>query len=94
MTDQSYFKIIYNFRINYRPNNLKTLFRPVTMMRPNILQITAVSLCASGYKNAKLIAKKITKLYRTCSEILPPEAHYDFGRPSIISFKMNILIYN
>lgn len=69
----------HKFRINFRPNNLKTLFRPVTMMRPDYMQIVRIFLYASGYKNAKLIAKKITTLYKICAEILPPQVHYDFG---------------
>lgn len=67
---------------NFSPNNLKTLFRPVTMMQPDVMQITAVSLYASGYRNAQPMAKKITKLYEICLEVLPPEAHYDFGNNS------------
>lgn len=49
------------------------------MMQPDTLQIAEISLFANGYKNAKTIAKKITKLYKICSEILPLEVHYDFG---------------
>lgn len=76
---QKYF--IDNF-ICFRPTNLKTLFRPVTMLKPDIVQIIEISLFANGFKNAKLIAKKISKLYKICSEILPSETHYDFGRYS------------
>ncbi|XP_031627371.1 dynein heavy chain 12, axonemal [Contarinia nasturtii] len=65
------------------PNNLKTLFRPVSMMQPDVTQITEVSLFANGYKNAKILAKKITKLYKICSKILPSEVHYDFGLRSL-----------
>lgn len=49
------------------------------MMQPDAYQIAEISLYANGYKNAKTIAKKIIKLYKICSEILPPEVHYDFG---------------
>lgn len=68
----------------YRPNNLKTLFRPVSMMQPDLAQITEISLFANGYKNAKSLAKKITKLYKICAEILPSEVHYDFGKRVLI----------
>lgn len=49
------------------------------MMQPDVQQITEISLFASGYKNAKIIAKKITKFYEISLKILPPKAHYDFG---------------
>lgn len=49
------------------------------MMSPNIEQITEVSLYAAGYENANLFAKRITEFYKICSELLPPEMHYDFG---------------
>lgn len=69
----------HDFQFNFRPNNLKTLFRPVTMMYPDVLQIAEISLYASGYKNAKSIAKKMIELYKMSAEILPPEQYYDFG---------------
>lgn len=74
-----YFSLHNENIIFFRPNNLKTLFRPITMMRPDVTQIAEISLFASGYKNARKIAKKITKFHEICSEILPPKAHYDFG---------------
>lgn len=64
----------------FRPTNLKTLFRPVTMVQPDALEICEISLFASGYSNAKSIAKKITKLYEICANLLPTETHYDFGK--------------
>lgn len=53
--------------------------RPVTMMQPDIAQITEMSLYANGYKEAKPLARKITKLFKIFSEILSTEAHYEFG---------------
>lgn len=50
------------------------------MMQPDADQITETTLYANGYKNAKSLAKKIVKLYKTCSDILPSEVHYDFGK--------------
>lgn len=59
---------------------MKTLFRPVTMIQPDAMEICEISLYASGYSNAKSIAKKITKLYAICADLLPSEVHYDFGK--------------
>lgn len=64
----------------FRPTNLKTLFRPVTMVQPETMEICEISLYASGYSNAKSIAKKIAKLYEICANLLPFEAQYDFGK--------------
>lgn len=75
-------KILLKFVSIYckcRPTNLKTLFRPVTMVQPDAMEICEISLYASGYTNSKSIAKKITKLYEICAHLLPPEPQYDFG---------------
>lgn len=50
------------------------------MIRPEAMKICEISLYASGYSNAKSIAMKITKLYDICTDLLPPERHYDFGK--------------
>lgn len=54
------------------------------MVRPDALKICEISLYASGYSNAKAIAKKITKLYEICADLLPTEAHYDFGKTNTV----------
>lgn len=74
---------------------MKTLFRPVTMIQPDAMEICEISLYASGYCNAKSIAKKITTLYEICTDLLPSETHYDFGKGKcdLVAISMDIFVF-
>ena len=61
------------------PDNLKALFRPVTMIVPDFLQICEIMLFSEGFEGAKLLAKKMTVLYKLSREQLSKQFHYDFG---------------
>lgn len=76
-----------------RPDNLKVLFRPIAMMKPNIAIIAQVTLFAGGFENAKMLATKIATIFNICAELLPPEDFYDFGTSQelIHSFTHRIL---
>ena len=52
------------------PDNLKVLFRPVSMMIPDYSLIAEIMLFAEGFdaKNCKELAKKMVKLYKLASE--------------------------
>lgn len=67
---------------SYRPDNLKVLFRPITMMKPDWQKIAEISLFSSGFRMANTLAKKITELYKMCSDLFAPQKHYDFGKSS------------
>ena len=41
------------------PDNLKVLFRPVSMMIPNYGLIAEIMLQAEGFKDAKVLSKKM-----------------------------------
>lgn len=73
----------------YRPDNLKVLFRPITMMQPDYEKIAEISLSSDGFKNAKSLARRIIELYEICSNLLLPQQHYDFGNSNM---KLTILI--
>lgn len=47
------------------PDNLKQLFRPIAMSQPDELQIAEVILYSEGFKNAKLIARKLVQIFDT-----------------------------
>lgn len=45
------------------PDNLKALFRPVTMVVPDLEMICEIMLMSEGFITAKVLAKKMTVLY-------------------------------
>lgn len=61
------------------PDNLKALFRPVTMIVPDLFLICENMLMSEGFNNAKILAKKMTVLYKLAREQLSKQYHYDFG---------------
>lgn len=50
------------------PDNLKALFRPVTMVVPDLNLICEIMLMSEGFTSAKVLAKKMTVLYKLSSE--------------------------
>lgn len=61
------------------PDNLKQLFRPVAMSRPDNELIAEVMLYAEGFKSAKSLSNKIVSIFLLSNQILSKQQHYDWG---------------
>merc|ERR1719258_747162 len=67
------------------PDNLKSLFRPVAMMVPELHLICEIMLVSEGFKDFKALAKKMTTLYAMMIQQMSKQDHYDFGLRNIKS---------
>ena len=61
------------------PENLKNLFRPVAMSRPDNDIIAEAILYSEGFRGAQSLAHKLCELYRLSKNLLSDQQHYDFG---------------
>ncbi|KAG7199558.1 hypothetical protein KM043_014169 [Ampulex compressa] len=61
------------------PESVKALFRPVVCIVPDNELICQIKLFSSGFLTAKVLAKKMTVLYKLAREQLSKQNHYDFG---------------
>ncbi|XP_063982735.1 dynein axonemal heavy chain 7-like [Diachasmimorpha longicaudata] len=67
------------------PDNLRAIFRPVTVHHPDFEKIIEVKLLSSGFRKTHTISKKINKFYELCSEQLNADRRYLFDLRSLIS---------
>ncbi|XP_036005544.1 cytoplasmic dynein 2 heavy chain 1 isoform X1 [Fundulus heteroclitus] len=61
------------------PDNLKQLFRPVAMSRPDNELIAEVILYSEGFKNGEALGRKLVAIFNLARELLTPQQHYDWG---------------
>ena len=65
------------------PDNLKQLFRPVAMTKPDNEQIAEVILYCEGFMSAKDLGKKVVAIFTLSSQLLSVQQHYDWGLRSM-----------
>jgi dynein heavy chain len=67
------------------PEGLKALFRPMTVMVPDLILICENMLMAEGFVTAKELASKFFCLYSLLKALLSAQLHYDWGLRAIKS---------
>lgn len=67
------------------PEGLKALFRPMTVMVPDLVLICENFLMAEGFVEAKILASKFYGLYSLLSDLLSKQLHYDWGLRAVKS---------
>lgn len=67
------------------PENLKALFRSCAMIRPDVRPICENLLLASGFVEARPLARKFVTLFGLSSELLSKMKHYDWQLRAIKS---------
>lgn len=65
------------------PENLKALFRPVSMVAPDSTLIAEVVFFSCGFQTASMLAQKVVNVFETAATLLSRQKHYDFGLRSI-----------
>lgn len=67
------------------PANLKTLFRPCAMPKPDSAIIVEVLLLSQGFKSSGVLARQLVTLFHHLHSSLCSRPHYDFGLRSLKS---------
>ncbi|XP_069015317.1 dynein axonemal heavy chain 2 [Embiotoca jacksoni] len=67
------------------PDNLKSMFRPISMVVPDSTLIAEILLFGEGFSNCKVFAKKVFTLYSLAVQQLSKQDHYDFGLRALTS---------
>ncbi|XP_066267393.1 dynein axonemal heavy chain 2-like isoform X1 [Branchiostoma lanceolatum] len=67
------------------PDNLKSMFRPISMVVPDSGYIAEITLFGEGFSNTRVLAKKVQTLYSLAVQQLSKQDHYDFGLRALVS---------
>ncbi|GAB0094127.1 Dynein heavy chain [Sergentomyia squamirostris] len=65
--------------------SIKSFFRPITCLSPDYETICMISLISDGFTSAKMLAKKMTTLYKLARSQLSRQNHYDWGIRSLMT---------
>lgn len=71
------------------PENLNSLFRPVSMLTPDNEIICAVILYSEGFLNGPALSRKIIQFYSLCKDQLSNQPHYGKSYIQMLMNKMS-----
>uniref|UniRef100_T1INB1 Dynein axonemal heavy chain 2 n=1 Tax=Strigamia maritima TaxID=126957 RepID=T1INB1_STRMM len=66
------------------PDNLKSMFRPISMIVPDLNLISEITLFGEGFETARVLAKKVTTLFALSNQQLSKQDHYDFALRGLV----------
>ena len=69
---------------NVRPDDLKVLFRPVNIIKPDTRNIVQAKLYSSGFTSSHHLYSKLVSVLDSIKSQLPEENHYNFELRTII----------
>ncbi|CAF0727175.1 unnamed protein product [Didymodactylos carnosus] len=65
------------------PDNLTSMFRPISMVIPDSIYIAEIFLFSEGFQKTRNLARKVYTLYQLSAQQLSKQDHYDFGLRSL-----------
>lgn len=57
---------------------MQALFRPVSMVVPDLGLICEIMLMSEGFQMSKILSRKFVILYKLCEDLLSKSRHYDW----------------
>ncbi len=79
----------YMFRSEL-PDNLKTLFRPISVMAAEKMKICEIKFLSEGYQTSNQLAQKLTSSLEVMEQQLSKQNHYDFSLRAIIAILKHV----
>ncbi|XP_034231069.1 dynein heavy chain 2, axonemal [Thrips palmi] len=67
------------------PDNLKSMFRPIAMMVPDSAMIAEIMLFAEGFRDTRVLAKKVYTLFSLSKQQLSKQDHYEWGLRGLVT---------